>query len=369
MKAEFGKRAEGAFRGTGYAFFIITVALFGSALNTGANLLYIVLGGLVSFLVLSFVLSRTSLAKLAVSRDAPRAVHRGQTFITQVRIENRKRWFPSISIRIESDGEPGVSKGYMMQVPPQRAGVLNVRQNLPTRGVHELPAINLVSGYPFGLLERRRTYEDQREVVVYPRVHTVRTAMVEQMQGGQAAARATTDEGDDFYDLREYTVGDDFRKIAWRVSARVGEWMVREMAQQKTRAVIIALEGRLPKELEPFDRVAEREQYAEHYEDAVDVAASLGVSLMHRGYEIALIAPDAEVAMGKGTPHERRLLNALARVQLTEEVTHAGFAHLMGSQDLRVASMVYIAPDPTWWCGDGVPGRALVLDPREILHG
>jgi len=175
-------------------------------------------------------------------------------------------------------------------------------------------------------------------------------------------------EGDEYYDIREYVLGDDLRRIAWRVSARVGTWMVRQNAQQNARSLIIALEGRLPRELDLLDRLEDRAAYEADYEDAVDLAASLGVSLLRREYEVALVAPDAVVAPGKGTAHEKRLLNALAEVNLVDEVEYAGFADRLTTQDLRMSAMVYIAPDPKLWVGDGVPGRALVTAPRDVLH-
>lgn len=368
MSADFGKQVRGKLRTTGWAFLIITGALLVSALNTGTNLLYLVLGGLVSLVLLSLVLSRFSLAKLVVSRDAPDAVHRGETFIAQIRVENRKRFQPSVSLRIESSLDPGVSKGYMMQVPARRAAILNIRETFRKRGIHRLPAVDLVSGYPFGLLERRRRYGTGAEVIVYPRVRPVRTSIVERIPGAQFTPRTPTDEGDEFYDIREYIVGDDLRRIAWRVSARVGAWMVRENAQQNTRSIIIALDGRLPKELEPLDRIEDRRAYEGAYEEAVDLAASLGVSLLRREYEVALIAPDANIRPGKGTAQEKRLLKALACVELVDEIKQASFSGRLAGQDLRMTAMVYIAPDPRFWVGDGVPGRALVADPREVLH-
>ncbi len=369
MTADFGKQVRGRLRTMGWAFLIITVALLLSSLNTGTNLLYLVLGGLVSLVVLSLVLSRVSLARLVVTRDAPHAVHRGETFISQVRVENRKRFQPSVSVRIESGAEPGVSRGYMMQIPARRAAVLNIREVFRQRGVYPLPAIDLVSGYPFGLLERRRRYTAAAEVTVYPRVRPVRTAIVDRIPGARFTPRTPTDAGDEFFHIREYVVGDDPRRIAWRVSARVGGWMIRENAQQHARSLIIALEGRLPKELEPLDRIEDRAAYEARYEEAVDLAASLGVSLLRREYEVTFIAPDGAVGPGKGTAQEKRLLDTLARVHLVDEIEHASFAGHLSGQDLRTSAMIYIAPDPRLWVGDGVPARALVADPEEALHG
>lgn len=46
----------------------------------------------------------------------------------------------------------------------------------------------------------------------------------------------------EFYDLREYIVGDDYRDIYWKASARMGKLMVKEYEAEKDRRILIVLD-------------------------------------------------------------------------------------------------------------------------------
>ena len=90
--------------------------------------------------------------------------------------------------------------------------------------------------------------------------------------------------------------------------------------------------------------------------------------IVERGYDTVLnLAPTS--MLENSVVDERRILEALARVELVSGTQHQDFSHLLASQDLRVASMVYITAQPEWWQSDGVPSRALVLSPEDVFHG
>ena len=61
----------------GWSFFAITFGVGFAALNTGNNLLYLVLALMLSFLVLSGVLSESALRGIAVRRRLPRELYAG----------------------------------------------------------------------------------------------------------------------------------------------------------------------------------------------------------------------------------------------------------------------------------------------------
>lgn len=366
MRQQRGKRVRGNLRVMGWVFKLVVVLLLLSAWNSGINLLYIVLGGIVSFIALSAVLARWTMRGLVLNREAPAAVHRGEPFLVETRIENHKLLMPSISVRVESVAPPdsvlppaAPSQGHVMKIPARRAAVLSVPLRFDKRGVYRLPPFDLASDFPFGLLEQRRRFEDPIEVVVYPRVQALRATALDRMPGSRAAARAPTGDGTEFFALREYMPGDEIRRIAWRISARLGVWMVREMTLDNARFVIFALDTR---------RVRDRDDFEERFEEVIELVASLAVTLLKRQYSVAVVTPAASVERGEGAAQERKVLEMLARLAPVSLEEYPDFQHVLRQLELEPARLVCVSPDPRLWGRPSGVHDLRVLDPREVIH-
>jgi uncharacterized protein (DUF58 family) len=346
-------------RPAGWVFIIIVWLVFAAAFNTGINLFYLLAAMLSSFLLVSVFYTWRNLQRMKVRCEAPRAVHRDDPLVIQVRVENHKWLLPACSVRLHSAMHPETSLGHLLKVPGRRAAVASVRETMTRRGVYALPVPVLESSFPFGLINRRRRFPSDQDVIVYPRVVPVRTNAVDQSQGTQFASQNPTADGDEFYGLREYVVGDDLRRIAWRASARLGTWVIREMAQDNARYVILALDTR---------RMADAPDFEERFEEAVELVASLGISLLRRQYDISIETPEAFLEGGNGTSHERRLLEMLARVQPCDPAAHGDFDNIAKRLSGQRAALVLISPDPKRW-GSRVPATSVrYLDPREVVN-
>ncbi len=347
-------------RKPGKVFLMTMLPVMLAAWNTGTNLLYLVLGALLSFLVLSVLLPCVSMRKLSVACDAPRAVFRCQKFRIHLCIANESARFTAISIRVESAAAPGLSLGYALKVPTRSKVEIPIEETLDKRGVYPLARYELVSSFPFGLVEYRRRFKDQLEIVVYPRVTRVRTTVIEHMSSSCSMARVASPDGDEFYSLREYVAGDDMRHIAWRISARKGKWMIREMSRDNSRFVIFILDSR---------RLAHIEDFDEHFEEAVELAASLAVTFLGRQFNVALETPGGSLEFGEGKAQERRILESLARVQSVAPEAHAGFDDIARQLESHQAALIYLSPDPLLWGRRNAQGSMRILDPRELVYG
>lgn len=359
MKLNKGKRVFSGLPRTGWVFLAITLPVLLAAWNTGTNLLYLVVGGLAAFLVLSWFLAAWSGRGLWAAREAPRAVHRGETFRVHVRVENRKLLAPSIGLSLESAAHKGQRLAYIMKLPARTAAALSYEASYPRRGVYRLPPADLVTGFPFGILERRRRYKDNIEIVVYPRVRPARTTVFDRATGARYSTQAPSSDGDEFFGLREYVRGDDLRLIAWRVSARKGTWIVRELAKENTKNTVFALDTRWVADLEDFD---------ESFEEAIELVASLSITLLKRYFNVSIITPDARLEGGEGTVYERRILEMLARLNPVPPEDHGDFESRVLTQEMQNATVVFISPDPRAWGGRTGMGALRVLDPREVLY-
>ena len=94
----------------GWCFFLITFGVGFAALNTGNNLLYLVLSLMLAFLVLSGVLSEAALRGVRVRRRLPRELFAGSAATLGLEIHNAQRRVASFAIvvadRVQEDGFP-----------------------------------------------------------------------------------------------------------------------------------------------------------------------------------------------------------------------------------------------------------------------
>jgi len=346
-------------RWSGWTLLITIGLLLAAALNTGTNLLYVVFGACLSLMLLSMLLRPLNMIGVRISRSAPRAVFRGQKSIIEVTIENRKYLLPAIGVRVEDARAPGRVLGFAARIPARRKAVVHVHETFQRRGVQMLSVYDAVSGFPFGFSDASVRLAEETEVIVYPRVRPVRAAGLEHTRGDRFTPRAPSSDGDEFFSLREYVVGDDMRRIAWRASARLGTWMIRELSKDNARHVIFALDTRT---------VAEMADFETQFEDMIELAASFAVMLLSKQFCVGIQTPDGVLEGGEGTAYERKVLDFLARVQEVPAGEHPNFDAIVEVISSRAATVVYLSPDPALWGRRGGPGNARVLDPREVIY-
>lgn len=345
-------------RGAGWGLVCIGVPLLVAAWNTGSNLFYVLVGGLVSFAVLSSVLSRLNLRKLVVHREAPASVFRLETFFTRVSVSNPRKLTPVVSLRVQIATGTDAPAGFAPVIPAGRVATLEVAHCCSRRGVQTLPGLELASRYPFGLGEVRRQFMDTSEVVVYPRVLPLRVTVLELLSGLGRVPTPVRDTTNEYFSLREYLVGDDVRRIAWKASARLRKWMVREHQQEISREIVLDFNTRV-------SDVAELAE--ETFEEAVELVASLAVAFLEQSFFVSVVTPDGALPLGAGRAHVVRALEFLARLEprmRSEDEAPTGSG--TGSPPGR--AVIYISADAGQW-GASVGGRLdRVLNPREVVR-
>src|SRR5690606_29386851 len=82
----------------GKYFIGVTFGVGFAAINTGNNLLYLLLGMLLSLIIVSGVLSELSLRRLTVSRKLPPRAQVGRPHLVEIEVFNHKRRSPSYAI-------------------------------------------------------------------------------------------------------------------------------------------------------------------------------------------------------------------------------------------------------------------------------
>lgn len=306
-----------SFTREGRTVVILAIAVGFAAVNTGNNLLYLLLGWVLSFIIASGILSERTLRGLAVTRRPPPRVYAGEPFLMEVAIENTKRKRASYSIEVE-DLERGVpldKRCYFLKIPERKTQRTSYRHTFGRRGLYVLSGYRLATKFPFSLFRKSRDLDAPIEILVYPARVAVERPAARAIVRGDASAHRMGRRGE-FFGLRERRVGDDRRDIHWKSSARSGRLLVREYEDEHAKRIVIAVDHALPVEVREaaLDQViapAHEAQLAA-VERAISLAASLAASYLGAGWTVELVARGERVPPGSGRAHEAKIARTLA---------------------------------------------------------
>ena len=120
----------------GTRFVIVALAIGVAAINTGNNLLYLILAMLLSMITLSGILSESSLRMVEIKRGLPKVAFAGKPFVVKITAVNNKRRLPSISLTFQDhmDEKREAGSRYFLKIPPNGSESGNYHFTLEGRG-------------------------------------------------------------------------------------------------------------------------------------------------------------------------------------------------------------------------------------------
>jgi uncharacterized protein (DUF58 family) len=306
-----------SFTREGKIIVILAVGVGFAAINTGNNLLYLLLGWLLSFIIASGILSELTLRALTVERRPPPRIFAGEPFLMEVVIKNAKPDRASYSIEVEDLlGKTPIDKRcYFLKIPENKSQRTSYRHTFVRRGLYTLTGYRIATKFPFALFRKSRDVDAPLEVLVYPARIAVPRPPPRAATRGDAIAERLGRRGE-FFGLRESRPGDDRRDIHWKSSARSGRLLVREYEDELARRVVIGVDNALP---QPVREAVEdgaltpaHEAQVSAVERAISVAASLAAVYLEAGWTVELVARAAHVPGGTGRMHEAKIARTLA---------------------------------------------------------
>ena len=292
----------------GRYFVAITVGIGLAAINTGNNLLFLVLGWMLSVIVASGVLSDVSMRGLKVSRRAPRRIFARRPFLMEIAVENRKAKLASYSIEVEDlvADRPLDKRCYFLKIPAGRTQRTSYRHTFSRRGRQQFDGFRVATKFPFALFHKSRRVHEIGEVIVYPAVLPISLPAPRARAHGETATNLIGRRGD-FFGLREYRDGDDRRAIHWRSTARTGRLLVREYEKESQRRASIFVDNAMPAEPE--------DEQVDALEKAISTAASLASAYLASGYAVRVVARGLHIPFAGGEIHLDRVLRGLALLE------------------------------------------------------
>lgn len=309
--------------------FIIVLA----AVNTGNNLLFLILACLLAGILVSGVISRAVLTGLDLKIELPEHVFAGQPILATVEVRNEKSITPSFSLRVvglqESEDAQILTKPvYFPYIPHESSARQKVELLFPRRGVYRQDAFGIRSKFPFGFLEKTRRVESELELVVYPRVEpTDEFFEILPLLSGEMES-LHRGRGHDLYSIRDYLPTDSARFVDWKSSAKTGALKVREFAREDERRLVLALDpclGRAASESEEQARLA-------RFERAVSLAACITWHFYETGAVMQFRSPRAATPMTAADDIVYDVLRELAFIQPDRENSGSAFLQSLAEE-------------------------------------
>ena len=314
----------------GVVYVLVTLVIGIAALNTGNNLLYIVVAAMLAAILVSGVVSALVLRGLELQVRLPEHVFAGRPVVGRIALRNSRRFLPSFSIRVlparreKEKGTkprkqwrwepatfafppnrapenqwvklrdwrvrrvdvippaPGIFEGmiYFPYLPPKADLTADLELCFERRGRYQESSFGVATRFPFAFLTKTRDVALEREILVYPPVEPpdelfevlplVRGEWESFVQG----------RGSDLYRIREYMPEDSARHVDWKATAKSGSLKVREFSREDERKLCIV-----------FDNPAAGLISGPAYERAVNLAASLAWHFSSQDAEVSFVVP------------------------------------------------------------------------------
>jgi uncharacterized protein (DUF58 family) len=293
----------------GWTFFALTFGVGFAALNTGNNLLYLVLSLMLAFLVLSGVLSESALRGIGLRRRIPRELHDGGVHLVALEITNMQRRVPAFALVIEDrvrergGAERPAGRVFALRIGPGETERRSYRFRPTQRGPFEFTSFRVSTRFPFGLFAKAMEIEAPEPALAYPAIEVVTApgAFGSPRENGEQVA-GPRGAGTDVGGLRNFAAGDPVRRIHWRATLRQGELLVRDVESEHAAEIELRLRTGAVDPGEEFER-------------RVRWVASEAVALLDAGLSVALRTDHAQVVAGRGERQRAVLLAFLARVE------------------------------------------------------
>jgi uncharacterized protein (DUF58 family) len=312
----------------GVIYVLVTLVIGIAALNTGNNLLYIVVAAMLAAILVSGVVSALVLRSLELDVRLPEHVFAGRPVVGRIKLRNPRRFLPSFSIRVvptlrEKDKKirkqwqwepatfafplnrrpehqwvrlrdwrvkrvqlapppPGIFEGmiYFPYLPPGADLTADVELRFESRGCYRESSFGVATQFPFAFLTKTRDVALAREVLVYPAIEPPDELFeILPLVRGEWES-FVRGRGSDLYRIREYMPEDSARHVDWKATAKSGSLKVREFSREDERKLCIV-----------FDNPEAGVISEQAYERAVNLAASLAWHFASQDAEVSFVLP------------------------------------------------------------------------------
>ncbi len=313
-------------RAAGLAFGAVILFVIGT--NAQAGWLFVLAALLLGTVLAGIVVPLVALRGLAVELSAPAETHQGADTRVQLTVTNRGR-----AVRwglVASDEHVGGATAYIGSARPRESVEVRTVRGAPRRGEARTAWVELRSAAPFGVAERRRRLPADATTLVLPRVVPLGALPFVDLASSREAAVETDGrrgQGPDYLGVREFRPGDPIRQVHWRLTARHGELVVRDLEEHRVPRLAIWVDT--------------------HGDAALDEACSAAASIVASatttgvGIRLAAATPNGPTVVSRASA--LTLHRWLARLGTSDVPSSTALAWLAGDALRGVGTLVAVA--------------------------
>jgi uncharacterized protein (DUF58 family) len=270
----------------------MTLLLGFAAVNTGNNLIYLLVSALLGFMAVSGVLGRGNLSGLRVEFEPPEEVYDGRETLARVRVENPRRFLPAFLIRVAL---PGTTATFPV-VDPAGTAAEAVTVTFRGRGPQNPPPVQVSSIFPINFFVRRLAVAPSRPVTVFPAPVSCGLPSGSGGEDGRGDRNSPNrgNEGE-ISRIADYR-GESMKHIHWKLTARQGELKIKELSAVAREPLILDLDA-LP---------------GPHMEARLRCASFLVNRYLREDRPVGLNLGGRAIPPATGRVHKLRLLTELA---------------------------------------------------------
>ena len=171
-------------------------------------------------------------------------------------------------------------------VPKQAIARLSYRVRPRVRGDGVFPGLDVVASSPFNLWQRKRFYNLEDKVMVFPNFreisHYALLATDNRLSQIGVKRKQKRGEGNDFHQLREYRAGDAMRQIDWKATSRYRKLISKEYQDERDQQIVFMLDcGR---------RMRHAEEGRVHLDQALNAMLLLSYVAARQGDAVGFMA-------------------------------------------------------------------------------
>ncbi len=363
----------------GLIYLLVIAVVVIAALNTGNNLLFIILASLLAGVLVSGIASQAVLADLDLEFALPEHIFASRPVSARLQVHNGKWMFPSFSVTISgaaaeeparrarqvrqvpvwsrtrqflrrltgerADGsalaEPGRARAtaaqhadcarrilddpvYLPYIPRHASVTEHVELCFLRRGRYAQAGFEVSTRFPFSLLRKTCRIAARQEILVLPDVEpTEEFYEILPLIRGELES-FFKGRGHDLYAIRDYQERDSARHLDWKASAKALELKVREFTREDERRVTLVFDADLPGSggvLTAAVRRTERsgpsndEKSVAQFEKAVNFCACLAWHFYEIDAQMRFVTQGLETPMAPAAEVVYPALEALALVE------------------------------------------------------
>jgi uncharacterized protein (DUF58 family) len=270
----------------GWTALVAAAACFVIGRVFGLIELYVLGMGIIIAILVAIIGVQRPLPALSVRRIVtPSMVAVGEPARVDIQVANVGRQ-PSPYLQLwEPVGPNGGAPMQLARLAPGQAASAAYRVPTTRRGLVQIGPLRALRRDVLGLSQRTTSLAGTEEVLVVP--HRVGLPFPSVGSSGRLGQhlrmKSWGQTGSEFHSLREYTSGDDIRRINWKASARATSLIVRETSLEGIRRCTVVLD------------TSAAEYSAASFEQAVVAAGSVTASAAHAGVNTRFVTNDIDL--------------------------------------------------------------------------